>query len=779
MIEQSLAQAREAGDAYWELFALVYLIEARLRLGRWDEAEHGLLEALEAQAATGVSEFNLVLPYYKAVLAMRKGNFEPAESTFRDALAKAEARESQLWEAHICLGLAELAYVTGAQHEASRWVDRAQDRAGVADALGLLAESHYLRGRIATAQGDVVEADGHHQRAQETAVQLNLLDLMARVWYERAVLQYPSPQAAKLLKRAQEVMVQQVDGLSPDLADPFLAAQGRRAIFERDLPGQVKDAEAPAPAVAPETGGDDRQQLAVARQTIGQQRVWLDELQHACGLLLKQLDFSQAIARSSDPNHVITQALALLMEVGQAERGEIFTLENGRLQSRARKQLSSLQPIDEDWTHYIDFLNEAMRSGEMVYVPDTEALPIPPRLAGPRSVLVLPINDEKDRVGAMLALGHAGESARLMKRELEALRVLAGQLGIAMRNLRMQSEWKEKTQRLEMLYQLSSTITSTLVMEEVLDMVVKLSLEITQGERGFLLLSNQDGDLECKAARHMHGPIALPAGGDSYSQSICRRVLETGEALSVEDTQDDDVFRHAKSIQDLNLRTVLCVPLKVQSKALGVLYVDSRLVVKTFTNRDVELLKSIASHASIALENARLYNLATVDGLTQLYFRSHFEQRMREELNRAKRYGTPLSLMMMDIDHFKKFNDTYGHAVGDQVLRHVAAMIKSGVRQDVDIPARYGGEEMVVLLPETDAAGAKIFAERIRAAIDETLLEADGLQGLHVTISIGIAVFPDNAETGLELMERADKALYASKAAGRNCVTVYVPEMGG
>jgi diguanylate cyclase (GGDEF)-like protein len=113
------------------------------------------------------------------------------------------------------------------------------------------------------------------------------------------------------------------------------------------------------------------------------------------------------------------------------------------------------------------------------------------------------------------------------------------------------------------------------------------------------------------------------------------------------------------------------------------------------------------------------------------------------------------------------------------VLRHVAAMIKSGVRQDVDIPARYGGEEMVVLLPETDAAGAKIFAERIRSAIDETLLEAEGLQGLHVTISIGIAVFPDNAETGLELMERADKALYASKAAGRNCVTVYTPAMGG
>jgi diguanylate cyclase (GGDEF)-like protein len=132
---------------------------------------------------------------------------------------------------------------------------------------------------------------------------------------------------------------------------------------------------------------------------------------------------------------------------------------------------------------------------------------------------------------------------------------------------------------------------------------------------------------------------------------------------------------------------------------------------------------------------------------------------------------------MMDIDHFKKFNDTYGHAVGDEVLRHVAGIIKHSVRQDLDIPCRYGGEEMVVLLPETDEMGARIFAERIRKSVDEALVNTADHKGLHVTISIGLATLPKMAATGLELMEKADQALYASKRGGRNQVTVYAPGM--
>jgi diguanylate cyclase (GGDEF)-like protein len=506
-----------------------------------------------------------------------------------------------------------------------------------------------------------------------------------------------------------------------------------------------------------------------------QQRVWIEELQAACGLLMKQLDFSQVIARSADPQFVLNHALALVLEITQAERGEVLMLEGKRLISRGRKQISSLQRIDEDWTHYQDQIEDVIATGEPLFIANTDDYANRLGLDQARSLLILPLSDDHQRTGAILALGHPAETGQLMKREVDAVKVLANQLSASLRNIRMQNEWKEKTSRLEMLYMLSSSVTSTLVMEEVLDLVVKLSLEITQADRGFLFLVDDEGELHCKAARHPDGPIENLDEG--YSQSICRRVLETGEPLCVEDTRDDEILKNQKSILDLNLRTVMCVPLRVKQKYLGVLYVDSRVVVNTFTDRDLELLKSIASHASIALENARLYKLATVDGLTGLFFRSHFEQRMKEEFRRAQRYGSPFSYMMMDIDHFKKFNDTYGHAVGDEVLRHVAGIIKAGVRHEVDIPCRYGGEEMVVLLPETDEVGAQIFAERIRKAVDEAILDTEEHKGLHVTISIGIATFPHHADNTLQLMELADQALYVSKRAGRNRVTIYRPGM--
>jgi diguanylate cyclase (GGDEF)-like protein len=132
----------------------------------------------------------------------------------------------------------------------------------------------------------------------------------------------------------------------------------------------------------------------------------------------------------------------------------------------------------------------------------------------------------------------------------------------------------------------------------------------------------------------------------------------------------------------------------------------------------------------------------------------------------------------MDIDHFKKFNDTYGHATGDAVLKQVAKTIRDCVRVGLDLPCRYGGEEMVVLLPETDTQGALVTAERIRREIEATALAGPEGEQLRVTISIGIATFPAMAETASDLFERADQALYASKHGGRNRSTIYQVEAG-
>jgi diguanylate cyclase (GGDEF)-like protein len=208
---------------------------------------------------------------------------------------------------------------------------------------------------------------------------------------------------------------------------------------------------------------------------------------------------------------------------------------------------------------------------------------------------------------------------------------------------------------------------------------------------------------------------------------------------------------------------------------VGVLVVfdkEERHGVGAFSEDDKDALISMAVTAGAAIENARLYEQATVDGLTRLFIRRHFDHKLADEFERARRTGSPLSFIMVDIDKFKSFNDTYGHQVGDQVLRGVAQILARNVRDDIDIPARYGGEEMAAILPETDADEAMVVAERIRRAVESHAMPGPDGSLLQVTISLGVAVFPAHAADPERLVAAADAALYDSKHNGRNRVTL-------
>lgn len=164
------------------------------------------------------------------------------------------------------------------------------------------------------------------------------------------------------------------------------------------------------------------------------------------------------------------------------------------------------------------------------------------------------------------------------------------------------------------------------------------------------------------------------------------------------------------------------------------------------------------------------------DSLTGLYNRREFDRRLRDELKRCSRYHHPLSLLMLDLDHFKAINDGYGHPVGDKVLREVTKIIKNEVRDSEEMVARYGGEEFAVIMPETDKLGAAVLAQRIRAAVAAYTFSADETHPLNVTVSIGLAGFPNDADSTEKLIVAADRALYAAKRAGRNRVCSFDPE---
>lgn len=216
--------------------------------------------------------------------------------------------------------------------------------------------------------------------------------------------------------------------------------------------------------------------------------------------------------------------------------------------------------------------------------------------------------------------------------------------------------------------------------------------------------------------------------------------------------------------------TRLAVPLLMYGETIGALAAEC-LEAFTFGPDEVRLLDAIAGQAATAVENARLYGLANIDGLTGLYCRRYFDQRIAEEIERARRFGSSFALIMLDLDDFKKLNDTLGHVAGDRALREVSAIAASQLR-GVDLAARFGGEELAFLLPRTSLADAHAVAERIRDAVSSYSL-VDGGHAWKVTASLGVAAWAESgADEPSTLLRRADAALYRAKALGKDRVEV-------
>jgi diguanylate cyclase (GGDEF)-like protein len=220
-------------------------------------------------------------------------------------------------------------------------------------------------------------------------------------------------------------------------------------------------------------------------------------------------------------------------------------------------------------------------------------------------------------------------------------------------------------------------------------------------------------------------------------------------------------------VHDAGGRDHLLSPLIAKGEAIGALLLEEPKG-RAFTERDRRLVDLLSKEIALAVNNSLLYDLAITDGLTGLYVHRHFQMKLAEEFSRFLRYETPLSLAVADIDHFKTFNDTYGHTVGDAVLRETAAIFRNSVRT-TDSVYRYGGEEITFLFPETGPDDAFRIAEKLRVAVENHRF-AGGRQ-LQVTVSLGVAAADRSQRSPSELVEAADRALYRAKAEGRNCVS--------
>jgi diguanylate cyclase (GGDEF)-like protein/PAS domain S-box-containing protein len=330
----------------------------------------------------------------------------------------------------------------------------------------------------------------------------------------------------------------------------------------------------------------------------------------------------------------------------------------------------------------------------------------------------------------------------------------------------------------EALRETMHQITSELQLEPLLQTILERAVELLSAASGQIAMYDAErNDLQIIACTNLDP--ALIGTHQPLTEHGTGQVLRTRQPLVIADYQtwNERLPTYAR----LGAHALLLVPLLAGERVLGIISIGHTALNRMFDDTDIELLSLFAQQATIAIHNAHQfaeaqYHAAT-DPLTSLNNRRGFGSLAQRAYEQAARYGHPLSVLMLDIDHFKRVNDEFGHAVGDQVLRSVAYTCLTTLRA-VDVVGRYGGEEIAMLLPETDTEQARRVAERLRRILAQTAIATDGGR-ISITVSLGVATAMHTERPSLEaLINRADQALYRAKHAGRNLVVAWQPSAG-
>gem|GEM_PF-1129072 len=338
---------------------------------------------------------------------------------------------------------------------------------------------------------------------------------------------------------------------------------------------------------------------------------------------------------------------------------------------------------------------------------------------------------------------------------------------------------RTRAERFRKLVEVSLYLNASLDHDVVLSRIMETAGKVMEAQASSLVLLDEDPKyLSFKVALGEKGSI-IKSLRIKAGEGIAGTVVATGEAIYVNDVEKDARFaRRFDQATGFVTKSILCVPIKIKDndeiRTIGALEVVNPKNEKGFyDNEDVEMLQALASLAAVSIENAQAYQNAITDRLTKLYNFGYFQDQLSREIYRSARYGSEFSLVMIDVDHFKDFNDTHGHLVGNEALKHLAHILISAVRES-DIISRYGGEEFAVILPETYKEEAYHFSERFRKKIEATPLNLPDIKRkIGITVSIGIASFPVDGKTAEQVFISADSALYNAKKLGRNQTVLF------
>jgi len=389
------------------------------------------------------------------------------------------------------------------------------------------------------------------------------------------------------------------------------------------------------------------------------------------------------------------------------------------------------------------------------------------------TLCVVPILDGEKVRGLLCA--DRREELEFSDAELKVMEVTAGIIHKTMVNESLLRDLDQSQNEYLHLAESSKAIAKTLDRDEILRVSLTTTQKIAAYDFGAIVMSHPAaGEFEVVASWPKE--MGLNGGCFAMGNSLVDWVVRKNKLLVNHDfdrlPKRPIIFTPGEKLRDVG--SLLILPLNSSGQTIGAFVIISQKS-RFFDEELQRIFQILANQIAVSLENAEIYKqkeqMAITDSLTGLYNRRFFKERMEEMVSRSGRYQKQLAVMMFDIDHFKNINDTYGHPVGDVVLKRVAQILQDSMRK-IDLVARYGGEEFVLILDSVDEAASVRKAEEVRELIAGVNMEST-LGNFKITASVGISMYPSDASTDSELIEKADEALYASKRNGRDRVTVY------
>jgi diguanylate cyclase (GGDEF)-like protein len=507
----------------------------------------------------------------------------------------------------------------------------------------------------------------------------------------------------------------------------------------------------------------------------------LNKIVFHAGMLLrnKQMYLFVVEVDPTDPQKTRRLVLRASNQVGEAYGEYSLRIGEGPIGRVAEENISVLDNNYSQSSKKLSFLNNAAH------------------------LLAVPITFSDETLGVLLA-AEQRKSELITTSEKELLLMYAQQIAITFKNVllyqeqaKIAHEMEEKNKLMEeqsdlvlrrtaqmvVLNEVSQKVNSSLDLKEVIGLLARHAAESIGLDRCVVwLFDDMKVNLEAIAACGISNKAlaAMKFQLSDIRDTIFFKTLSELSPNQIQSGEDAEMFSEVLE-GHMIINTMLVVPMVLKEEAIGILAVDDTRESHEFLDDEITLISAIANHTVMAIENARLYQKvheqAITDGLTGVYNHRFFQIRFSDEYSNSKRYGNDLSLIILDIDHFKHYNDTYGHVAGDLALKEIANLTQASVREN-DVVARYGGEEFAIILPMTNVEGAKVVAERIRAAVLECRFLGDlNVPQVSITVSMGVSSYTKEVDSREKLFRQADGALYYAKDHGRNKTSVYTPEL--